>query len=568
MLPPDVVEGLRIQAGRLFDPIADYLIGDIARRVAQAGQLTGTAQYQVWRAQNLGLSQRGVKKRVAQLLDKSLAETERLMTQSAETGYRFDLDRLPAASAIPFAENEGLQRIVQAAVKLAREDLTNITQTLGMTDPYGRALPLQKAYRACCDYAFAQVASGAADYNTAVRRATDSLARQGVLVIDYRSGVHTSVEAAVRRSVMGGLGLMQEQISQQLHDELGCDGWEISAHAASAPDHEPIQGRQYPDAQFRALNNSLVRRIGTLNCGHSASPVILGVSTPQYTPQELAAFRADNERGVTVNGRHYTTYEATQKQRAIERAIRAQKRRVLLDEAAGDGERLLTDRIRLRRLGEEYRRFSHDAGLRTQSERLRTAGKAAGGLSSGNREDGRGAAPKLLDRLDSVEHDEIVGRFDALRAAAEKLDYEMNCTVTKDGRVWYTKGGSVSVHPEQIETLYGQSLEGSYSYHNHPEKATYYSFSREDVGFFLEHQQQFSMASDVRYRYYMERLPGTLPALAEKVNTEFDGILKSKVLPMSANGEIDIDIDGFHEIVKELAGRYHFRYERTEKNGG
>ena len=45
---------------------------------------------------------------------------------------------------------------------------------------------------------------------------------------------------------------------------MGCEGWEISAHAASAPDHEPIQGLQYSDAEYTALNNSLVRRIGTL----------------------------------------------------------------------------------------------------------------------------------------------------------------------------------------------------------------------------------------------------------------------------------------------------------------
>ena len=135
------------------------------------------------------------------------------------------------------------------------------------------------------DFAFKQVSTGATDYNTAIRQATKHLAEKGVRTIDYESGVHTSLEAAVRRNVMGGLGLMQEQITQANHDAFGCDGWEISAHANSAPDHEPIQGKQYSDAAYTALNNSLVRRIGTLNCGHAAFPIILGVSTPQYTPR-------------------------------------------------------------------------------------------------------------------------------------------------------------------------------------------------------------------------------------------------------------------------------------------
>ena len=133
---------------------------------------------------------------------------------------------------------------------------------------------------------------------------------------------------------------------------MDADGWEISAHANSAPDHEPIQGQQYSDADYTALNNSLVRRIGTLNCGHAAFPIILGVSIPQYTPEELEKFRTDNATGIDYQGRRYTGYEATQVQRKVERAIRTQKRRIIIDEATGDKEKLQTDQIRLVRLRE------------------------------------------------------------------------------------------------------------------------------------------------------------------------------------------------------------------------
>ena len=173
---------------------------------------------------------------------------------------------------------------------------------------------------------------------------------------------------------MGGLGLMNEQIEQQNHDDLGCDGWEISAHAASAPDHEPIQGKQYSDAEYTALNNSLVRRIGTLNCGHLAFPIILGVNSPQWTNEQLRRFREDNEKGITYQGKHYTLYEATQMQRRIETSMRGQKRKILIDEATGDKEKLQTDQIRLVRLSDEYKRFSKAAGLRTQQERALVAG--------------------------------------------------------------------------------------------------------------------------------------------------------------------------------------------------
>lgn len=378
MLTPEQIAALRDAASQITDPINDFLLNDIARRISEAGQLTSTASYEVWRAQQLGMSQREIKKRLRKILNVSHRELRRLLTQSAEVGYDFDIKRLPYVQAVPFARNEALQQIVAAAVELAQEDFTNLTQTLGLIDPYGKALPLQDAYRSCMDYAFKQVITGAADYNTAIRGACKNLAERGVLTIDYQSGVHTSLEAAVRRNIMGGLGLMQEQIAQRNHDDLGCDGWEISAHANSAPDHEPIQGKQYSDAAYTALNNSLVRRIGTLNCGHAAFPIILGVNSPQYTPEELEKFRKDNEQGITYQGRHYTGYEATQMQRKLETAMRKQKRRILVYEAAGDQEKLLTDQIKLRRLSEEYKRFSKAAGLRTQPERAQVAGFGRG----------------------------------------------------------------------------------------------------------------------------------------------------------------------------------------------
>lgn len=374
MLTAGEIASLRDASEELTAPIIAYLLRDLAERIAAAGEFTATAQYETWKLQQLGVSQKEIKKELQKLLKSTNADIERLMTQSAQAGYSFDLKMLPTAETISFADNAAVQQIVAAAVALAQDDLTNITQTLGMIDPYGNAQPLQTAYRQCMDYAFMQVSTGAADYNTAIRAATKNLADKGVYVIDYESGVHTTLEAAVRRNIMGGLGLMQEEISKRNHDDMGADGWEIDAHSNSAPDHEPIQGKQYPDAEYEALNNSLVRRIGTLNCGHSAYPIIMGISSQQYSAEQLEAMRTANAEGITYNGRHYTGYEATQHQRALERAIRKQKRRILIDEATGDAEKLKTDQIKLQTLRQEYNGFSKAAKLRTQTERAEVAG--------------------------------------------------------------------------------------------------------------------------------------------------------------------------------------------------
>ena len=374
MLTPDQITALRDMSGQIVEPVVDFLIEDIARRISEAGQLTGTAAYQVWQAQKLGLSQRQLKKELRKRLKVSHRQLRQLLTQAAEAGYDFDIKRFPQVQAVSFTENTTLQQILDATVKLAQNDLTNVTQTIGFITPDGKCEELTEAYRKTCDFAFQKVVNGAQDYTSAIRDATRHLAEKGIRTIDYDSGVHTSLEAAVRRNIMGGLGLMNEQITQQNHDDLGCDGWEISAHGGSAPDHEPIQGKQYSDAAYTRLNNSLVRRIGTLNCGHSAMPIIMGVNEPQYTAAELEEFRQQNEAGIDFEGKHYTLYEATQRQRSLERSIRKTKRKILIDESTGDAEKLQWDQIRLVRTREEYHRFSKAAGLPEQFERMEKAG--------------------------------------------------------------------------------------------------------------------------------------------------------------------------------------------------
>ena len=61
-------------------------------------------------------------------------------------------------------------------------------------------------------------------------------------------------------------------------------------------------------------------------------------------------------------------YEATQMQRKMERSIRKQKKRILVDKATGDEEKLRIDQTKLRMQNANYRKFSDAAGLRTQGE--------------------------------------------------------------------------------------------------------------------------------------------------------------------------------------------------------
>lgn len=89
-----------------------------------------------------------------------------------------------------------------------------------------------------------------------------------------------------------------------------------------------------------------------------------------YTDKELE--HIDDGHDVEFEGKRYTAYEATQKQRQIERTIRKLKREQTAYKAAGLEEDAQTVTARIRRLNKEYRDFSEAAGLPLQRERMRT----------------------------------------------------------------------------------------------------------------------------------------------------------------------------------------------------
>lgn len=353
-------DGLKDAVLALTEPMIDDLVKDISRRIKGAGAITETAEYQIYRAQALGASKKEVERRVAEQL--------KLQEEVISSLFEYVLDK-----SLAYEDNGSLQQMADAYAEMTKSKTAEMLQNLWGTAPDGQVLPLQDAYARALDFAFRETATGVLDMETAIRRAVMPLAKRGLRTIEQKSGRSIGIEYACRRYIMDQLGALDDEVQKANHDSLGCDGWEISAHAACAPDHEPIQGRQYSDAEYEQLNNSLQRRIGHLNCGHTASPIILGVNAPQYTEAELKQFAEDNERGITYNGKHYTLYQAGQEQATMENAIRNLRRQILADEETKSPD-LQKHQIRLRVLQSEYTKFCKAANLPTRNERLQVAG--------------------------------------------------------------------------------------------------------------------------------------------------------------------------------------------------
>jgi hypothetical protein len=178
------------------------------------------------------------------------------------------------------------------------------------------------------------------NFGQAMRGAIRDLVGQGISTVQYASGYRRRLDSSVRSDLMTEFtGLIQE-IQGRVAGEIGADGVEISVHQHAAPDHSDLQGHTFANEEFEKLQNGEVatdiegetfqsdRPIGMWNCRHIAYSVILGVSEPSFTKDELEKVKERNEAGFKYNGKNMTLYEGEQLQRQNELAQRRERQKL------------------------------------------------------------------------------------------------------------------------------------------------------------------------------------------------------------------------------------------------
>lgn len=374
MLTPQQLQNLPKPLTDIYSELSEFVLKDMARRIADAAKITDTAEYQLYRARALGLSTEEITKKIAKINGVSADKIRELILDAAEKSDEFDRKMLSGndGSAVPLKDNEQLQKLMAAQIKQTNGACTNLTGTLGFAeiDANGQVVysSLTDFLRKQMDMAQMKIATGVTDYDTAIRQACNTLAESGLRTVYYVSGRSDRIEVAVRRALMTSVAQITQKISEQNAAEFGADGWEISAHMGARPSHAIYQGRQYPNSQYETIVKPLIE---DYNCRHSAYPVILGVSKPAYTEKELAAL---DPPPFTYEGKQYTAYKAQQQMRKMERAMRKQKDRCIVADAAGDRKTFEAASIKLRRQKDIYEDFCKAAGTYTEYERTFVAG--------------------------------------------------------------------------------------------------------------------------------------------------------------------------------------------------
>ena len=207
------------------------------------------------------------------------------------------------------------------------------------------------------------------------------------LRVTYESGYTRRLDSAVRQNITNGVKQLAQQSSLMIGEMMGDDAIELSAHLRSAPDHEPVQGRVFLNAEFAKLQSqqafsdidgrryeAIKRPIGEWNCGHIGSSFNTQHSIRTYTDEQLRQYAEDNEKGCEINGKHYSTYEASQLMRKVETKIRQQKDIANAARDAGDETLRVECQRKINRLKQYYGQIADASGLREQQQRLRVDG--------------------------------------------------------------------------------------------------------------------------------------------------------------------------------------------------
>ena len=381
MITPEQFQEIGETLLPLLDDLTEWIARDMIERFmirfgrGEEKLLTGTDEWQAWVLKQAGGNLDEIQKALAQSTGKSQQEIAKIFKDSGIQAAKEDAE----AAAVTFS---GLSRDMMAILSDAYDrtlgEISNITRTTaGATN---------QKFIDICDAAYWKVRTGAQSYSAALMDGIKALVEVQPIV-RYPSGHNDTLETAMLRCIRTGVAQSSGNMTIQQCKDMGWNHVLVSQHlGARVSDTDPIadhagwQGKVYcidgKDAQFDNLLDATGYPGNPLglcgyNCRHSFTPFLPGVSRNNNKPIDTEANRR--------------AYELSQKQRAMERRIRAQKRKCTAlhtavencEDPAEKGklqEQYVRSAKRLQDQNAAYAKFCEENDLKPYHERLAVAG--------------------------------------------------------------------------------------------------------------------------------------------------------------------------------------------------
>lgn len=409
MLSQEVEERL---AERLVDRIEETnssILKKIGEAIKQISTLTPSQAYQIQQILKYGGTYNEIAKELARVSGKNIQDIYKIFEEVAKSNKQFakQFYKYRNIDYIPYKKDIALQNMVKSLASITADMYKNISNTsvIGFVQD-GTFKQLQQVYQDTIDKAILSISQGKQDFYSSMRQTLKELGGSGL--VQYESGRTRRLDSAVRMNILDGMRALNNETSRRFGEEYGSNMVEVSHHTNSAPDHiDTVDGKQFAridvirqqiasglekeikleDIQgtkvkvkgkwyddYDTINNSLERKVSTLNCRHYPFEGILGVSKPSYTKEQIEADKKKNLDGFEFEGKHYTLYEGSQLCRRVELEIRKAKDTQILARASGDDELVLQSQGRITKLTNKYREILKASGLPSQLQRASVSG--------------------------------------------------------------------------------------------------------------------------------------------------------------------------------------------------
>lgn len=348
MLTPEQVNAYAGLMAAPWEELNDRILRDMVRRIINAGKITSTAEWQMFRAQALGASRDYLLRQMAAIAQEIGPQEAAIFARAMQQAYTKDVMDAAAAgrTLTPLGDSEEAQQLLESGYRRTMNTLYNLTQTRAVMGNQNMLETQQRQLAQYLDMAHMDATSGAFSSDDAARRALNALAAKGVGAITYPSGHVDNLDVVVLRATRTGVNQTAGEITRHNADELGCDLMELDAHVGARTgdggqdltNHSWWQGQivsrsgRHGYLSLSDIGYGDVRGFMGANCAHNWSMFWEGASVRSYTPERLAAINAAT---VSYNGEEILRYKATQMQRAQERKIRAEKRAFLVAKESG-----------------------------------------------------------------------------------------------------------------------------------------------------------------------------------------------------------------------------------------
>ena len=360
-------------ASKMFEDFEYELIKEIAERITAVGKANTVVYNNVEILQEMGVMYEDIIALVAKYNNQAEGEIEEIFFEAGIKTLARDDTIYRMAGLNPKGFGETSMSIINASVNRTAFNIERLTGSTAQASEQFFLSSLNKAYL--------EVSSGSKSYSQAIRDIVRQVPKG--TVVTYSSGATMSIESAVRSNILTSLNQTCGQLQLERAREMDCDLMELTAHIDARPTHAEWQGQIVSlsgrDGYLTLddIGYGEITGFKGINCRHDWHPYFEGMPVT-WNQDELDEL---NNTKVTYNGKEMSMYDATQKQRAFERSIRATKKQIAGYEGAlnslkgtEDGKQLeqdlKTQRQILRNKNAGLNDFLEQTGLKKKLDRL------------------------------------------------------------------------------------------------------------------------------------------------------------------------------------------------------